>query len=119
MGAYGFAARSACSDPVYSRRGMARLDEAGTDDLGVFPLRHLVQSRPVGGGLCIFAARLTDRTVRAEYRGLHSAGDRFGRLHLLRAACADGSNDAALAFGRTELAFCRRAAVGTLGVQLP
>jgi len=70
-------------------RLMASLDKAGNYDLGFFPLRHLVQSRPVRTILRALAALLTHRFAHAESRGRHRAGRRLGRLHLVRAKSAD------------------------------
>src|SRR5215475_3333212 len=85
---------------------MARLDKARNYDVGIFPLRHLVQPRPVRTILRALAALLTNRFARAESRGRNSARRRPGRVHLVRAKSADRRNDAAVAAGRTEPALC-------------
>src|SRR5262249_1759209 len=98
---------------------MASLDKAGNYDLGVFPLRHLVQSRPIRTILRALAALLTYRFAHAESCGRHSAGRRLGRLHLVRAKSADRRNDVAVAASRTEFARCRTLADAIAGAQLP
>ena len=52
---------------------VARLDAAGANDLGFFPLRHLVQSRPVLPILCVAANRAC-RLAGAEPGRRHAQG---------------------------------------------
>src|SRR5262249_60716649 len=97
---------------------MASLDKAGIYDLGVFPLRHLVQSRPVRTILRALAALLTYRFAHAESRGRHSAARRFGRVHLVRAKSAGRCNDVAETASRTYFARCRNLAAAIPHAQL-
>src|SRR6266566_2890093 len=74
--------RSGRSDASHFGSRMACLDKTRNYDLGIFPLRYLVQSGPVRGILCALATVLTYRPADAEHSGRHSAGHRFSRLHL-------------------------------------
>ena len=68
---------------------MACLDKTRDYDLGIFPLCHLVQSRPVRSVLCALATVLTYRSADPKHSGRHSAGHRFSGLHLVCAARAE------------------------------
>src|SRR5215475_108824 len=97
---------------------MARLDKARSYDVGVFSLRHLVQSRPVRTILRALAALFTNRFAYAESRGRNSAGRGPGGVHLVRTKSADGRNDTAVAAARTKSALCCNLPGAVAGVEL-
>src|SRR5262249_30684192 len=109
---------SACIDARYSGGRVARLVKARSYDLGVFPLRYLVQPRPVRAVLRAPAALLASRFSDAESRGRRRAGCGSGRLHLVRAQSANRSNAAAVAAGRTDFALCRNLPDDIAGAEL-
>src|SRR5690349_9371850 len=97
---------------------MAGLVKARNYDLGIFPLRYLVQSRPVRTILRALAALLTSRLPYAESCGRRRTGCGPGRLYLVRAQSANRSNDAAVAASRTEFAICRNLPDAVAGAEL-
>ena len=87
VGRGGSAARSDSGSACHSRRRLARLDSAGRDDLGIFSICHLVQSR---AGLRILRAlAVFPRGVAgAELSWRRCAGRGFCWLSALRDAGA-------------------------------